>query len=122
MTPHHGHVATPPTSYATVGRISVVNEADAKILRLVGEIDDAAIVAFEGTSARADAPTSPGSVIDVVDLAEVTYFSSSGVSFLLRHTKEARAQGRRPTLRGLANPARRILHLTGVAELFDTAA
>ena len=110
-----------PAPSATVGRISVETEADAKILRLVGEIDDAAIVAFEAASVRSNSPR-PSESIDVVDLGGVTYFSSAGVSFLLRHTKEVRSQGRRPTLRGLANPARRILHLTGVAELFDTAA
>jgi anti-sigma B factor antagonist len=102
-----------------IGEIRVEIESEARVLLLAGEIDDAAIAAFEEAPVASGSYPPPGDVIDVVDLTEVTYFSSAGVSFLLRQTKEARKRGHRPTLRGLTNPARRILQLTGVIELFD---
>jgi anti-anti-sigma factor len=108
-----------PSLAATFGRISVESEADASVLRLVGEIDDVAIAAFEEAATAPGSGRAPGTMISIVDLAQVTYFSSAGVSFLLRSTREARNMGRRPLLRGLDNPARRVLHLTGVTELFD---
>lgn len=113
---------TSPPQAATIGRISVESEADAYVLRLVGEIDDAAIATFEAASIASSRLRPPENVISIVDLAQVTYLSSAGVSFLLRRTREARSIGGKPLLRGLDNPARRILQLTGVTELFDTAA
>lgn len=83
----------------------------------MGEIDDSTISAYEeGRALSADSQAA--TLISVVDLTEVTYFSSAGVSFLLRQTKPARDQGHRPILRGLVDPARRILTLTGVTPLF----
>jgi anti-anti-sigma factor len=120
-TPHHGDVSAPLAMATNIGDIRVAIESEAHVLLLAGEIDDAVIAAYEEAPTASRSFLSPGDVIDVVDLTEVTYFSSAGVSFLLRQTKEARKHGHRPTLRGLANPARRILQLTGVTELFDVA-
>ncbi len=117
--PHDGDVLSSSSLAATFGRISVVSEADTSVLRLVGEIDDVAIAAFEETATASGSSRAPRPMISIVDLAQVTYFSSAGVSFLLRSTREARNKGCRPALRGLDNPARRVLHLTGVTELFD---
>jgi anti-anti-sigma factor len=111
-------VATPSGLAPAVGRITIEQEDDGRILRLVGEIDEAAIAAFEAHVATSDASARSTTLIRVVDLAEVTYFSSAGVSFLLRQTRAAREQGQPPMLRGLVNPARRVLYLTGVAPLF----
>ncbi len=113
-------MSTLPTLGAAAGSITLEGRGGARVLRLVGEIDDTAVAAYEEGPVASDASAAAQLVIDVVDMAEVTYFSSAGVSFLLRHTQEARDQGRPPALRGLANPARRILHLTGVTALFRT--
>jgi anti-anti-sigma factor len=115
-----GHMGARSGLGAAAGRISVDHEDDTGVLRLAGEIDDATIAAYEeglGASEASGAAT----VISVVDLAEVTYFSSAGVSFLLRQTRAARDEGRPPALRGLVDPARRILQLTGVTPLFHAA-
>ncbi|WP_448624541.1 STAS domain-containing protein [Geodermatophilus sp. URMC 64] len=88
-----------------------------QVLRLVGDIDDAAIAAYETHHSALHAP-----VIDVVDLAGVTHLGSAGVGFLLRHTKNSRELGQPPALRGLARSARRVLDLTGVSSLFQLAA
>jgi anti-anti-sigma factor len=98
-----------------VGRIAVVAEHGTAILRLTGDIDAAAVAMYEDGERPAAAP-SP--VISVVDLAEVTFLSSSGVGFLLRQTKGARDRGCLPLLRGVPGRARRVLHMTGVDGLF----
>jgi anti-anti-sigma factor len=114
-------MASVPALAAAVGHITLEDEGGTRVLRLVGEIDDAAIIAYEEALATPDhsLTTNP---ISVVDMAAVTFFSSAGVGFLLRHTRAARERGQRPALRGLTNPARRILHITGITALFDPAA
>ncbi len=107
-------VLLPPAS-TPVGRIAVQCEAGVPVLRLVGDIDHAAVEAFE---ARQPLPQAIG----VVDLSEVTFLSSSGVGFLIRLTQPARAAGQPPVLRGLTGPAHRILILTGATGLFHSAA
>src|SRR3954464_13027910 len=86
-----------------LGCITVGREGDTQVLRLVGDIDTDAVVAFEQSGGSA------GPVISVVDLKEVTFLSSSGVALLIRQTQPARDQGHLPVLRGLTHPVRRIL-------------
>ena len=91
-------------------------EGDAQVLRLAGDIDTDAVIAFER------AGVADGRLIRVVDLQEVTFLSSTGVAFLIRQTQAAREQGHVPQLRGLTASTRRILQLTGTLALFDVAA
>jgi anti-sigma B factor antagonist len=98
-----------------LGYITVGREGHTQVLRLAGDIDTDAVVAFEQSGLP------EGESITVVDLTEVTFLSSTGVAFLIRQTQPARSQGHLPVLRGLTRPARRILELTGTSALFDMA-
>jgi len=98
-----------------LGCITFGREGDTQVLRLVGDIDTDAVIAFE-QSGVAD-----GRLISVVDLKEVTFLSSTGMAFLIRQTQPARDRGHLPVLRGLTGPARRILQLTGTMALFHPA-
>jgi len=101
------------------GWITLDMENGTSVLRLVGEIDEMTITAFED---RGRWMAHEGGPVGVVDLTEVTFLSSAGVAFLVRLTREARDRGQVLDLRGLSNPARRVLHITGVTSLFRTAA
>jgi anti-sigma B factor antagonist len=123
-TPHHGGVVTPfgPAAGA-VGRITVESCDGTRMLRLIGEIDEATIAVYqEEIGAERSLVATADGTIDVIDMAEVTFLSSAGVRFLIQQTREARGRGCRPTLKGLTNPARRTLQMTGVTSLFHTAA
>jgi anti-anti-sigma factor len=105
------------------GRITVEGCNGTRMLRLTGEIDETTIAVYEEElgAARSSVATAD-SPIDLIDMAEVTFLSSAGVRFLIQQTREARGHGCRPTLKGLTNPARRTLQLTGVTRLFHTVA
>jgi len=98
-----------------LGCITVAWEGDTQVMRLAGDIDTDAVIAFEQSG------VSDGRVFRLVDLSEVTFLSSSGVALLIRHTQRAREGGSLPVLRGLTGSARRILQLAGALPLFHTA-
>ena len=87
-------------------------EGDTQVLRLAGDIDTDAVIAFEQSG------VSDGPVISVVDLKEVTFLSSTGLALLIRQTQPTRDRGELPVLRGLTDRARRILQITGTTALF----
>ncbi|TQN44160.1 anti-sigma B factor antagonist [Blastococcus colisei] len=104
------------------GRISLDCENGRRVIRLAGEIDTSTIDAFEAAHrlqlTEDNAPLRADEAISMVDLADVSFLSSTGISFLVRHTRAAREHGHRPALRGLHDPARRVLQITGVDSLF----
>lgn len=65
------------------------------------------------TVAVAEAALAGG--FDVLDLSELEFLDSSGVRILLLARQE---RATAPVLRGLHGQARRILQMTGVAEMF----
>src|SRR5690349_14269556 len=95
------------------GSIVVESGDDGAVLRLVGEIDMETVVAH-----RRDHQPVP---VEAVDLTEVSFLSSSAVSFLIRRTQAVRNRGRLPVLIGASPRARRVLELTGAMELFALA-
>lgn len=98
-----------------LGCITMGREGDTQVLRLVGDIDTDAVIAFDQSG------VSDGRVIGVVDLEEVTFLSSTGVALIIRQTQPARDRGDLPVLRGLTERARRILQITGTMALFRGA-
>jgi anti-anti-sigma factor len=100
------------------GHIVAHREGNAGVLRLVGEIDDFAVDAFCQSPLNTSVDPRTDHAIQVIDLSEVTYLSSSGVGLLLRLTRSVRDRGELPELRGLSRPAQRILAHTGAISLF----
>lgn len=96
------------------GHIVVEHDGGVGVLRMAGEIAADTVAAYES-----QAPSVDGPPITAVDLSDVSFLSSSGVGVLLRRTRPARALGQIPELRGASRTARRILHLAGVADLFQ---
>lgn len=54
-----------------------------------------------------------------VDASQVTFIGSSGIGLILPMTKDVRAQGRRPLVRGGTRPLTRVLEVTGLMDVFD---
>jgi anti-anti-sigma factor len=104
-----------PIFLPSAGCISTTNHGDALVLHLVGEIDAETVAAYE----RSRSPVPDG--VAAVDLTEVTFLSSSAVSFLIRQTQPVRDRGQLPAVRGISAPARRVLELIGAIRLFATA-
>jgi anti-sigma B factor antagonist len=112
-----------PTCDSTVGGITVAMVDGQWVLRLSGEIDSDVIATCGDVLSTSMCGAQTGEpLITTVDLTEVTFLSSAGLGFLLRHTEATRRAGRMPVLRGATRPARRVMELTGVDRLFVSAA
>lgn len=93
--------------------VEVTHDAGTMLVRLVGEIDAAAL----GTLEQVDGAQSGESL--VVDLSAVTFLDSVGVSFLVRLATQAREHGRSVVLREVPPAVAEVLALVGATELFD---
>ena len=104
------------------GSVTVRLEDDTPVLLLEGEIDSAAVAAYE-TAFPAGAPSlpplPPSRQAWVVDTSAVTFMNSSGVAFLVRCVEGMRAHGGRPVLRKPSRATTKVLTLTGVSTLFE---
>lgn len=80
------------------------------VIAVAGELDSGTCALLEGVL-----DAQPCNARIVLDLAEVTFIGSAGVSVLLR----AEARGQRFALRHLSAPAMRTLQLLGMTSHFD---
>jgi anti-sigma B factor antagonist len=98
--------------------VSVEGRGDATVLTLSGELDLAASPALERELGHVLAgPPAPL----VVDLRQLEFIDSTGLSVLVRAHQRAEEQGRRFVLAGASAQVQRLLHLTGIAERLETA-
>jgi anti-anti-sigma factor len=102
-----------PMSLPTAGSISVVDRDGVPALHLAGEIDAETVAAHQRAGSRAP--------VAAVDLGEVTFLSSSAVSFLIRQTQPIRERGQLPVISAVSPHARRVLELLGAIRLFAPA-
>jgi anti-anti-sigma factor len=100
-----------PVRLPSAGCITVVDHDGEPALKLAGEIDLETVSAYERIP-------SPVVEIAAVDLAEVSFLSSSAVSLLIRQTQPIRKRGQLPAVTGVSAPARRVLELLGATRLF----
>jgi anti-anti-sigma factor len=82
-----------------------------------GELDLAAAGAMR---ARVDSVAGTGSGL-VIDLRDVTFIDSSALRELLNARETVVRRGQRIALSGVSASVRRLLEITGTAELFETA-
>ena len=92
----------------------------AATLRLSGDIDLATADDVVTRGANLLTRGEPGAAL-IVDLAEVTFLDSSGLSALVRLRRAAEAQGSQVLLRDVPQRVAELLELSGLAEYFPTS-
>jgi anti-sigma B factor antagonist len=85
------------------------------LLLLRGELD---LASAAGLRSRVEAAAASGLIID---LREVTFIDSSALRELLNAREELARHGSRLVLSGVPASVRRLLDMTGTADLFETA-
>jgi anti-anti-sigma factor len=94
-------------------RVDVSNDDGAPVLQISGELDLASSPALEEALERV-AADSPQLVI--IDLRELDFMDSTGLSVLIRAHQRALAAGHRLGIVNGSRQVRRLLTLTGVAD------
>jgi anti-anti-sigma factor len=92
------------------------NRAGQQILVLTGAFTSSASAIFVDAVTAADAPRL------ILDLTEVPMVDSMAVGALVRAFVSCHKTGRKLALVGLNHRVHNVLHLTGIAPLFDTYA
>ena len=92
----------------------------AAMLRLSGDIDLATADDVVARGAKLLTHRPPGVPL-IVDLGEVTFLDSSGLSALVRLRRAAEAQGSQVLLRDVPQRVTVLLELAGLAEYFPTS-
>jgi anti-anti-sigma factor len=103
-----------PESFRVVSQPS--SRAGQQILQLKGPFTSTASAIFVDALAAADAPRL------ILDLTEVPMVDSMAVGALVRAFVSCHKSGRKLALVGLNHRVHNVLHLTGIASLFDTYA
>jgi anti-sigma B factor antagonist len=96
--------------------ITVRDEGQATLVKMSGELDAVASPRLREEIDRLRAKDRPRLVLD---LEEVTFIDSSGLSALVRLLKQVRDQGGRLGLAALQPPVRRVFDLTRLSLAFD---
>lgn len=96
--------------------ITVTVEDGVSVLCLHGEIDSAAVAAYDQAGAPSGAPPC------VIDASDVTFLDARGLRLLVRETRAARSGGCRPVLRRPTRVVRRVIGISGTEELFTITA
>jgi anti-sigma B factor antagonist len=114
--PEESVVEPPVESVPTVGALEarLSRDGETTTLALAGELDLAGVDAARERLAEALA-AEPKRVI--IDLSELTFIDSTGISLLLSAVKQDDA-GRLSFVACKASAVRRVFAITGVAELF----
>ena len=95
------------------GQISVRQTDDGDVLQLTGDVDAVVVKELEATS-------SPDlSRIVAVDVGELTYIDSSGLTLLVRWAQQAARAGRPALVRRRTPNFDRVLQVAGIDSLFE---
>jgi anti-sigma B factor antagonist len=99
-------------------RVEVRSEDHATVISVSGELDLASSPALEEELERV---SESDSEVVIVDLRELEFMDSTGLSILVRAHQKAEQQGRRLGLVNGSQQVQRLLTLTGVAERLTLA-
>jgi anti-sigma B factor antagonist len=94
-------------------RVEVANKGEAAVISVSGELDLASSPALEEELERA---SNSGTSLVVVDLRELEFMDSTGLSVLVRAHQRAAQNGQRFGLVNGSQQVQRLLSLTGVAD------
>jgi len=97
------------------GTITVVPEADGHVLRLIGDVDAAVVGALH------DEHTLDDLRVLAVDVRELAYIDSTGLTLLVRWAQDAHRDGRPATVRHAGPRFDRVVEMAGLTGLFDRA-
>ena len=98
--------------------VDVADDTGALRIRVIGEVDMACAAALEETIVSADVP--PGGKI-LLDMADVAFIDSAGISAIIGAHKKRVADGIAVTLVEVPPPVGQLLSLTGVDTYLDVA-
>jgi anti-anti-sigma factor len=102
-----------PGQRPPAGSITVeVEERDARVLCLRGDVDTAVATQFTRSQGRERVQ------VDAIDAGAVSFISSSGLALMLLCAEASLAAGRRPVLRAASHQVERALRLAGIDSLF----
>ncbi len=90
-----------------------------QVLHLRGEVDAATVARWDQERPGSDG--APQDAVVAVDASAAAFLNFTGVALLVRETEAHRQAGGRPELRNPSRAVLQVLHLTGVADLFDVA-
>jgi anti-anti-sigma factor len=90
-------------------------EGPATTIRVAGELDLATSPKLQQACAAA---IEPGPATLRLDMSEVTFLDSTGISVLVQAHKQLDAQGGTLVLHGLSDHARRVLEVAGLGAFF----
>lgn len=99
-------------------RLDVRVAGDAHVISVSGELDLASSPRLEEELERA---SGSGAHLVIVDLRELEFMDSTGLSVLVKAHQKAEQQGKRLGLAGGSQQVQRLLTLTGVAERLRVA-
>jgi anti-sigma B factor antagonist len=103
------------TSSTSTFQVHVHANGDVVSLGLIGEFDLSAVEAFR-SSVEGVVDCHGGAV--VVDLEDLTFIDSTGISALLEMRRRLDAEGRGLRVQNVSSAAARIFELTGLTDLF----
>jgi len=94
------------------GSIEIEQQPDGAVMHLRGDVDAPVIDVFEAAGGIGQAR------VVAVDVGELTYIDSSGLSFLARWAQACAREGRKAVLRRATARFDQMLDLTGLTPLF----
>ena len=94
------------------GSIEIEHEPAGAVMHLRGDVDAPVVEAFETAGGIGKVP------VVAVDVGELTYIDSSGLSFLARWAQACAREGRKAVLRRATARFDQMLELTGLTPLF----
>lgn len=95
--------------------MNITKTTEGLVAQLVGRLDTAASVQF---AAEMQPLLENAKEHIILDMAELTFISSSGLRHLLTLRKASQAAGGKVTLRNVSNDVMQVLRLTGFDKLF----
>ena len=98
------------------GFISVVTEQGRCVAHLIGDVDAALIDASGGTTML------DGLDVAAVDVSQLGYIDSTGLTLLVRWAQGRARRGLRPAIEGMTPRFARVLSVSGLSGTFDAEA
>ena len=100
---------------ATSGLIAVKGEADGHVMYLTGDVDAPVVKQMESDHVL------DGLRVVAVDVGDLRYIDSTGLTFLVLWAQEAARDGRPAVVRHTTRHFRRVLELAGLTAMFVEA-